>query len=109
MYAKRTDRNHQEIRDGLRGLGWDVLDLSDAGVGVPDLCVRAKDHGIPTFFEVKDGKKPPSARKLTEAEEKWQRYCGSITYTVTSLEEARAILESSDEPSRTTHEGRQSA
>jgi hypothetical protein len=91
-HAKRTDRNHQEVRDGLRNLGYDVLDLSDVGGGVPDLCVRDANHGVPTFLEVKDGKKPPSQRRLTTAEETWNRYCGEITHTVTSLEEAISIL-----------------
>ncbi len=97
-HAKRTDRNHQEVRDGLRNLGFDVLDLSDVGGGVPDLCVRSLDHGLPTFLEVKDGKLPPSARKLTPAEQKWRTYCGQITYTVTSLEEAIEVLNERVDP-----------
>lgn len=88
-HAKRTDRNHAEIRDGLRADGWDVLDLSDVGGGVPDLCVRHPEGQIPLFLEVKDGSKPPSARALTEAEKTWHRFCGYITTTVLSLEGAR--------------------
>jgi hypothetical protein len=47
----------------------------------------------PIFLEVKDGSKPPSARRLTEAEMDWVRYCGSITMTVTSLDEALDAIE----------------
>ncbi len=92
-HARRTDANHAEIRDGLRALGYDVLDLSDVGGGIPDLCVNRKDFRLPPFFfEVKDGKKPPSQRRLTTAESKWMEYCGGITFVVTSLEEAIKVL-----------------
>jgi hypothetical protein len=93
-HARRTDANHSTVRDGLRGRGWDVLDLSDVGGGVPDLCVRSPTHHLPTFFEVKvlEGKRDPKPAPLTKEQEKWLVYCGSITYTVTSLEEALAIL-----------------
>jgi hypothetical protein len=88
-HAKRTDRNHAEIRAGLRKLGYDVLDLSDVGGGVPDLCVNSECFYMPPcFLEVKDPKKPPSARKLTTSEEKWVMYCGAITFVVTTLDEA---------------------
>jgi hypothetical protein len=99
-HARRTDANHSSVRDGLRGRGWDVLDLSDVGGGVPDLCVRSPTHHLPTFFEVKVavGKKEPKPKKLTKEQELWLTYCGSITYTVTSLEEAIAILERANEP-----------
>jgi hypothetical protein len=98
-HARRTDANHSDVRDGLRKAGYDVLDLSDCGNGVPDLVVSRKDFRLPpVFLEVKDGKKPPSARKLTEAEEKWLRYCGEITHTVTSLEEALEVLNEGQAP-----------
>jgi len=87
-HAKRTDANHAAIRDGLRQLGYDVLDLSDVGGGVPDLCVRNPDGWMPCFLEVKDGAKPPSARGLTESEVVWMRYCGYCTRIVLTLDEA---------------------
>lgn len=92
-HAKRVDANHAEIRDGLRADGWDVLDLSDVGGGVPDLCVANPQGFLPLFLEVKDGSKPPSARKLTDAETDWRVFCGAITETVLSMEEARKACE----------------
>jgi hypothetical protein len=72
--AARRDANHTEIGDFLRERGWSVLDLADAGDGVPDYAV-AKDR-FSALVEVKDGTKPPSARKLTPKEQKvkdgWQ-------------------------------------
>jgi hypothetical protein len=86
-YARRTDENHALVRDGLRRAGFDVLDLSGAGAGVPDLLVRigvGKSHHI----EVKDGDKPKSAQALTKAQEDWWKFAHCDTSIVTSLEEA---------------------
>lgn len=90
-YAKKTDRNHAEIRDGLRGDGWAVYDLSDRGKGVPDLAVKLMD-GRSLFLEVKDGKKVPSAQALTPAQTEWWMFFGYMTEKVTSLEEAREAV-----------------
>lgn len=72
--AARRDANHKDVGDYLRNLGWSVLDLADAGDGVPDYAVGKP--GFAALIEVKDGSKPPSARKLTEKEQKvrdgWQ-------------------------------------
>jgi hypothetical protein len=100
-YAKRTDRNHAEIRDGLRSLGYDVFDLSDVGGGVPDLVVNRTDFQLPPIFlEIKDSKQPPSKRRLTAAESNWVRYCGEITHTVTTIEEAVQVIKSIDQPNQ---------
>ena len=52
----------------MRRLGWSVLDLADAGDGVPDYVVGKP--GLAVLVEVKDGNKIPSKRKLTEKEQK---------------------------------------
>lgn len=90
-WARRTDANHQLIRDGLRAEGWDVLDLSGAGDGVGDLCV-AVAPGVPHFLEVKDGDKVESAQKLTAAQEKWHSFCWRFSSKVRNMKEARAAL-----------------
>jgi hypothetical protein len=66
--AARRDANHQSVGDYLRALGWSVLDIADAGDGVPDYAVGKP--GFAALVEVKDGTKPPSARKLTEKEQR---------------------------------------
>jgi hypothetical protein len=100
-FAKRTDANHAAVRDALRADGFDVLDLSAAGDGIPDLCVRINmvkgtpvlsPHTPPVFLELKDGDKPKSARKLTAKQELWHRHCWAVTHTVTNIDEARAAL-----------------
>lgn len=62
--AARRDKNHQEIVAALRKAGCTVLDLGAVGCGCPDLLVGWA--GVLTLLEVKDGAKPPSARKLTD-------------------------------------------
>lgn len=63
----RTDANHAEIMRALLRVGCRVVDLSDVGGGTPDLLVRDLAGNV-RLLEVKDGSKPPSARKLTPAQ-----------------------------------------
>jgi hypothetical protein len=90
-YAKKVDRNHAEIRDGLRKLGFDVYDMSGAGDGLPDLGVSIAP-GVVHFIEVKDGDKPLSAQKLTKRQEEWHRFAWQMTSKVRSLDEAVEAL-----------------
>jgi hypothetical protein len=63
MYKpKRTDANHAEFRALLNKCGVVYGDLSGVGRGWPDLLVLVR--GVWQLVEIKDGKKPPSARKL---------------------------------------------
>lgn len=61
--AARTDANHAAILAALRATGAYVVDCSHVGSGFPDALVFFRGQCIPV--EVKDGAKPPSARKLT--------------------------------------------
>ena len=64
---KRTDRNHAEIINALRKIpNLSVFSTHEVGKGFPDIVIGYK--GINYLIEIKDGNKPPSARKLTEAE-----------------------------------------
>jgi Holliday junction resolvase len=62
----RKDNNHTDIVGTLRACGWSVLDTAQLGKGAPDLFVSKAKRTI--AIEIKDGKKPPSARKLTKDE-----------------------------------------
>lgn len=90
-YAKKVDANHAEIRDGLRALGHEVLDLSAAGQGIPDLAVKI-GPGMLHFLEVKDGDKPLSKQALTPQQELWHSFAWRITSKVRNLEEAQMAL-----------------
>ena len=84
-HARRTDANHALIRDALRRVT-QVLDLSKAGQGIPDLLARHVMTGASIWLEVKDGKKPPSARKLTPAQRELREWLH--VEVVTSVGEA---------------------
>jgi Holliday junction resolvase len=88
----RTDTNHAEISQAFRQLGWSVVDCSRAGSGFPDLLVAK--NGVMKLVEVKDGLKPPSARKLTEDEAAFHQRmlaAGCPVVIVLSLEDVAAL------------------
>lgn len=86
MVAKRIDANQNEIVKVLRSLGVSVLILSNVGKGCPDLLIGYRNKCY--LFEIKDGKKPKSAQKLTEHEFNFfQTWKGHATI-ISSVDEA---------------------
>lgn len=66
MRNARADRNQPEVVKAFRSLGWKVAHTHMVGGGFPDIvCSKA---GTTILVEIKDGLKPPSARKLTKDE-----------------------------------------
>jgi len=89
-YANRIDANQNQIVDALRKVGA-VVRIISQGDGIPDLLVGYKGYTI--LMEVKDGGKVPSARKLTEPEQKFfDDWRGGMLAVVNSVEEALEIL-----------------
>ncbi len=89
-YANRIDANQNQIVDAMRKVGA-VVRIISQGDGIPDLLVGYKGYTI--LMEVKDGDKVPSARKLTEAEQKFfDDWRGGMLAVVNSVEEALEIL-----------------
>ena len=89
-YANRIDANQGRIVEALRGAGAFVRIVTQ-GDGIPDLLVGYKGYTI--LMEVKDGDKVPSARKLTEAEQKFfEEWTGGMLVIVNSAQEALEIL-----------------
>jgi Holliday junction resolvase len=90
MRAARVDANQQEIVKALRSVGAYVRVITQ-GDGLPDLLVGYR--GVTLLMEVKDGSKPPSAQKLTEAEQKFfDEWTGGALIKVTSVEDVIAAL-----------------
>jgi hypothetical protein len=90
-YANRIDANQNKIVDAMRKVGA-VVRIISQGDGIPDLLVGYK--GFTILMEVKDGGKVPSARKLTEAEQKFfDDWEGGLCVVVNSVEEALDVLE----------------
>lgn len=93
--AAKVDANHAAIVKALRDAGCGVLDLSAVGKGCPDLLVHPPafpECRMMVMLEVKDGKKPPSARKLTPQQEKFHATWKGWIHVVTSPDEALRAL-----------------
>lgn len=88
--AANIDANQPEIVDALRKAGASVQCLHTVGDGVPDLLVGYR--GVNLLMEVKDGKKPPSRRQLTEDEVKWHAGWRGQKVIVESAEDALKVL-----------------
>jgi len=69
MRAARIDANHEQVVSALRAAGASVQSLAGVGKGVPDLLVGFQ--GKTLLMEVKDGRKTPSERRLTDDQIKW--------------------------------------
>mgnify|MGYP003678233187 CR=1 FL=1 len=67
--AARVDDNQSEIVALFRKLGWTVLIISQ----LKNCCdIIVSKGGRTIAVEIKDGKKQPSERKLSEGEEKFK-------------------------------------
>ena len=89
--AARVDDNQAQIVSALRKLGATVRVVTQ-GNGIPDLLVGFQGHTV--LMEVKDGKKSPSARRLTEAEQKFfDQWRGGMLAIVESVDDAVCLLQ----------------
>lgn len=85
--ANRVDACHAEIRDGLRAEGWDVLDMSAIGGGIPDLMVNIIP-GLSLGLELKrPGIRLPT-KALTAGQKQYYWYMSQTTRVVQTLEQA---------------------
>lgn len=82
----RLDANHAAVVAALRRAGMAPLSLASVGGGCPDLVVGWR--GVNVFLEIKDGNRPPSARKLTAQEREFHATWAGQVAVVTSPEEA---------------------
>ena len=88
--AARIDANQPEIVAALRGVGASVQPLHMVGGGVPDLLVA---HRMQTYLiEIKDGSKPPSARKLTQDQIQWHDDWRAPVHIVETVADALRVI-----------------
>lgn len=93
MRAAKPDANHAAVRDALRNAGAVVFDVHGSHEMGCDLLVAWRGNLWPV--EVKDGSKPPSARRLTANERKAQAVynSGGVPYfVVESVDDAMRLL-----------------
>lgn len=67
--AAKIDANQPQIVKDLRQVGCTVQSLAGVGKGCPDLLVGFRGRNY--LMEVKDGRRPPSERRLTPDEQEW--------------------------------------
>ena len=90
--AAKVDVNQNEIVTFLRRSGAAVLICSQLKNAF-DILVGY--NGRLMMVEIKDGTKPPSARKLTDGELKCKATFNAVNvpyYVVTSVQDAKALL-----------------
>ena len=91
--AARTDSNHAEIVAELRKIGCSVVSLAPLGNGCPDLLVGIFGRNL--LLEVKDGEKPPSARKLTVLEKEFHDTWKGLVFVVENADQAIDAVDAS--------------
>jgi len=89
MRAK-VDANHRAIAWTLKQTGCHVLSLAAVGQGCPDLLVWNPRTEQLHMLEVKDGDKPPSARKLTPHQKRF--HADWPVVVVTCIDEALEVV-----------------
>lgn len=88
--AAAVDANQPQIVKALRAAGATVQHLHTVGKGCPDILVGFR--GVNYLLEIKDGSKPPSARKLTDDESAWHfQWLGNVRI-VSNEQEALAAI-----------------
>lgn len=88
--AAKVDANQAEIVADLRAAGASVQPLHAVGKGCPDLLVGHRGRTV--LIEVKDGNKPPSARKLTPAQVEWHSSWRGQVAIAENSEQALSII-----------------
>ena len=86
--AAKVDDNQTEIVKYLRKTGWYVLIVSQ----LKNCCdLIASKNGQTYAIEVKDGRKPPSARKLSEGEQRFKDEWKGRYKLIESLQDAESL------------------
>jgi hypothetical protein len=88
--AARVDTNHAVIVGALRACGATVQSLAQVGGGCPDILVGYRGRNL--LLEIKDGSKPPSARKLTADQVPWHAEWRGAVRVVDNVDSAIAAL-----------------
>jgi hypothetical protein len=88
--AARIDANQNEIVKQLRKVGCSVLIVSQLK-NCFDILIGFKGKNY--AFEIKDGNKPPSQRKLTEGEKKFFNSWNGQVDIVTCLDDCLKIID----------------
>lgn len=90
--ASRTDANQAAIVAAFRALGCTVQPLHAVGHGCPDILVGVS--GLNLAVEIKDGSKPPSARRRTPQQVDWHEgWTGSVDVVTSEAEAVQLVAD----------------
>lgn len=89
--AARTDENHREVSDYFRALGCSVHSTHRVGDGFPDIVVGTV--GLNLLVEIKDGRKPPSRRRLTGDERRFVESWRGRVEIVESMDDVTDLID----------------
>jgi Holliday junction resolvase len=88
---RKVDGNQALIISTLRHAGATVVDLAAVGSGCPDLLVGYNQRTF--LFEVKDGGRAPSKRRLNPLQKAWhESWRGYPAFIVTNEAEALQFI-----------------
>ena len=88
----KKDDNHKEIDSLFNKLGWSTLDISSLKNCADIVCAKSdKVKYITIVGEIKDGKKPPSQRKLRDGEQEFKDRWRGYWFKIESLEDVLEI------------------
>jgi len=85
-HRAKIDDNQPAIVKALEQIGCSVQSLAACGSGVPDLLVGYRGYNV--LLEIKDGKKIPSKRKLTQDQTVWHVLWKGQVKVVETVEQA---------------------
>jgi hypothetical protein len=88
-FAKKVDKNQNDVVKALRDYGADVHLLHMVGKGIPDCLVAYEGHTI--LMEIKDGADKKFTPDQINFIASWK---GGLLYRVNSSEEAVEVLKS---------------
>jgi hypothetical protein len=88
--VRKVDANQPFMVATFRALGCSVWITSEIGRGAPDLVIRK--GGQVRLIELKDGAKPPSARKLTPDEQEFQAEWSPVYVVIETQEQAHQLV-----------------
>lgn len=86
----RVDANQREIVQALRSVGASVKSLAGVGNDFPDIVVGFRNLNF--LFEIKDGSKAPSMRKLRPGQRLFQATWQGQIAVIKSVDEALYVI-----------------
>lgn len=102
--AAKVDANQPAIVQAFRQCGFSVYPAHRTGEGFPDLVIAF--GGLTWLVEVKDGSKPPSARMLTEPQQRFHESWKAPIAVIASIDQALDFATRAKQEAHALHQWR---